>query len=193
MPRYLVALVFTAIGFSVLGADEKVGESPYYPTKIGSTWTYRTANQKIVVRVAKHEKQGDLMCALVETVVNGQVAASEHIGITKEGIVRASYGGAVPERPLLFLKLTAKSGESWDIANKIGGMALTGKFTRGEEEVEVPGFKGKAVTSKGTFEAAGQNVSFHYWFAPGKGIVKLEMITGGQTVNMELESFQMGK
>src|SRR2546423_13590341 len=67
-----LALAFAAPAF----ADEKVGESPYYPTKVGTTWNYRLGEMKATVKVVKHEMKGGHMCALVETTINGNPAAS---------------------------------------------------------------------------------------------------------------------
>jgi hypothetical protein len=174
-------------------AEDKVGESPLYPTKIGSTWNYKVGDKKLTTKVTKHETKGGLPCALYETMVDGTTVTSEHVAITKEGVVRTSYGGQEPEIPVMFLKFAAKNGESWTIDTKVSGQEIKGKFTRGEEDVEVPGYKGKAITSKGEFMIAGQTINFAFWFVEKKGIVKSQVGAGGQTVSMELESFVEGK
>src|SRR5437763_15343656 len=94
----LFGLVFALVA-TPARAEDKVGESPYYPTKIGSTWTYRLGDKKITAKVTKHEQKGGYMCALVESTIDGNPAASEHIAVTKEGLVRTSYGGQVPDKP----------------------------------------------------------------------------------------------
>jgi hypothetical protein len=193
MTRIALVAAFALIVAVPVRAEDKVGESVYYPLKIGSTWNYKIGDQKLTAKVTKHEMNGGLMCALVETSVNGQPQATEHIAVTKDGLVRTSFAGQTPEKPLMFLKFAAKAGESWDIDTKVMGMDIKGKFTRGEEDVDVPGYKGKAVSSKGEFTIMGQTVAFGYWFAEKKGIVKSSVTAGGQSFTMELESFEEGK
>lgn len=187
-----------AIGLALIGlpalADDKVGESPYYPTKIGSTWTYKAAGgMKIVAKIAKHEKKSDHMCALLETSVNGNVVATEHIAISKDGVLRVAFGDQIPDQPVMILKFSAKKGESWDTDLKVGTDSTKGKMTRGEEDVDVPAHKGKAVSVKGEFEVNGQKLTMSNWFVEKKGIVKIEVAAGGQNILMELESFEEGK
>jgi hypothetical protein len=194
MTRIAVVFAFVLAVIVPVRAEDKVGESPLYPLKIGTTWNYKIGDQKLTAKVTKHEMNGGLMCALVETTVNGQPAANEHIAVTKDGdLVRTSFAGQTPEKPLMFLKAKAKNGESWDIDNKVMGQEIKGKFTRGEEDVDVPGYKGKTITSKGEFTIMGMTISFAYWFAEKKGIVKSQVSANGQTFTMELESFEEGK
>jgi hypothetical protein len=176
------------------GTDTPViGQSTYYPTKVGSTWTYRVDGRTIVTRVTKHEKVGKHMCALVETLVDGKVTATEHIAITKDEILRVSYNGQQPTVPVCFLKLKAKVGETWKVETTIGKESPKGSFTRGEEDIDVPAFKGKAITSDGSFETNGVKLNLTYWFAPGKGIVKQSMSTpDGKKINIELVKFEEG-
>lgn len=189
----LAALGAFLLATAPLQAQDKVGESPYFPTKIGSTWNYRIGDKKLTTKITKHEKQGDLMCALMETLVDGNSVATENIAVTKDGLVRVAYNGQKPETPILFLKQDSKKGDSWPVDTKIGAETIKGKFTRGEEDVDVPGYKGKTVTSKGEFEINGQAATFMYWFAEKKGIVKLQMALSGQEILLELEKFEEGK
>ena len=75
---------------STRAADEKIKESPYYPLKVGTKWHYKAGGNPIVIQVAKHEKVGDVMCALLETSKEGQVVASEHITIKDDGVYRVT-------------------------------------------------------------------------------------------------------
>lgn len=174
-------------------AEDKVGESPYYPTKIGTTWTYRIGEKKLTQKVTKHEKQGNYFCARIETIVDGNTVATEHIHVTKDGLFRVAYNGEMPDKPVMFFKLPPKTGESWNVEAKVANESVKGKFTISKEKVKVPAGEIDSFLSKGDFDVNGQPAKFNYWITEGKGIVKLEMAVGGQSFAIELEKYEEGQ
>lgn len=174
--------------------EAKVEDSLYYPLKVGTTWEYKLTTkgktQTATVKVAKHEKVGNTMCALLETSVDGNVSATEHVSASKDGVFRNTFGGQEITPPVCFLKLPVKKGESWKVDSKIGAQSGKATFVSGEDEVTVPAGKYKAVTAKAEdFEAAGVKVPITYWFAPGVGIVKQVVKINDQEILIELVKF----
>lgn len=210
-PSGLVACLLFAQG---LAAQDKVGDSPYYPTKVGTTWHYRIGEKKVVVKVAKHEKFGDLPCARVETQIEGQVKAYEHIAVTKDGLVRVGYNGEVITPPVLFLKLPPNAGDSWPIDSRAGtsdakekkksdkekksdAEAVKGTYSLSKDKIKVPAGEFETLKTHGQVEITVNGMpmtgTFTRWFAEGKGIVKMENMHAGSRITLELEKFEPGE
>jgi hypothetical protein len=169
--------------------------SPYYPLKIGTQWQYQVGPTSITMRVAKHEKVGDALCALVESSVDGKVVATEHISAGPNGVFRHSFNGAKSSEPLCILKLPVKKDQTWKFDAKIATETVKGAFKSGEEDVKVPaGTYKKAVTSFTTeCELNGNKAEFKYWFAPDVGVVRQTMTIGGREIESKLTKFEAGK
>ena len=186
-----------AFGFQIPGqppADKK--DSSYFPMDVGASGHYNSPEGKVTLKVSAREKMSDLKCAKIEMTVEGNVIGNQHIAVGSEGLVRVAYNGQKIEKPLLFLKLPPKAGESWNIDTKITGQTtdtIKGKFVAGEEEIEVPAGKYKTVTSTGDFEINGQPAKFAYWFAENVGIVKLTIDSGSTHLNLELQKYEPAK
>jgi hypothetical protein len=192
----VLVLALAAGPAPVLWAQDKVGESEYYPLKVGNTWDMKVGDVKITNKVVKHEKIGDLMCALIETSKDGKVIAREHIAIKEDGIYRVTGNDQKAEPELCFLKLPPKTkpGESWDVESKIGSQTLKGKFTLGEEELTVNNTKYKALVAESKdFQVSGLDLTTKTWFAPNVGIVKQIVNIGGKEVKLELEKYELAK
>jgi hypothetical protein len=178
-----------------LGAEDKIKESEYYPFAVGSTWKYTVnGKEKITVRVAKHEKVGDQMCALVETLADDKVVTTEQVGVKSDGLYRYSLAGMKADPPVRFLKLPPKKGDTWDIKSKIGAEELATTYTISEGKVKVPAGEYDAVVAEtGEFMAGGVKMSAKVWFVKDIGMVKIAMKIMGNDVNIELDKFEKGK
>jgi len=183
-------------------AAEAMKESPYYPLQVGNRWDYRLGDNHYSMRVAKHEKVGDYMCARVEMMVDDKVTAHEHIADTNEGVVRVAYDDRRSEPPLLFLKLPPAKDQTWKVDSVIGktdkspGEKVSGSFKAGEAaKVSEPAgtFENVVTSSSPDLDANGLKLSFTYYFAKGTGMVKQEIDVGGQKVIIDLEKFEQGK
>src|SRR5262245_22961968 len=173
-----------------LSAQDTAKDSPYYPLKKDSTWTYKVMGNLIIMKVSGTDKEG----TKVETIVNNKAIASEHIVVKEDGVYRVMINGAKPEAPVKFLQLPPKGGQSWDVNTKIQGQAIQGKFTTTEEEVTVPAGKFKTIKVEGKdFDIAGMKTNITYWFAENTGIVKLSFSLGGTDATLELEKYEAGK
>jgi hypothetical protein len=165
----------------------------------GNTWTYKVGDKKFKLRIAKHEKVGDVNCARVEMLEEDAVKSSELIGVTDKGVCRFKFEDKDAAPPILFLKLPPKSGETWKVDSTVGktdkapGETLKGTFKLGEEkEVAVPAGKYANVVTSGSedLDANGQKIGFTYYFAKDVGMVKQVIDLGGQKVTIELEKFE---
>src|SRR5262245_60111739 len=128
----------------------------YYPLQVGNTWQFKVGDKRISTKVSTQEKIGDLLTARIETIIDGNVATTENVAQTAEGFARVAFNGQKPDKPVLFLKLPPKKGETWEINTKIGSEVVKGKFIAAEVEIEVPAGKYKTVTSAGEFEINGR-------------------------------------
>lgn len=188
----LFAVVFACVTFSSpLAAQEKIQESPYYPFAIGTAWHYRGGENRVVARVVKHEKIGDVLCAVVETKV-GDASATEHIGLTKEGIARFAANGEKCEPPVLMLKLPPQKG-SWKVESKSGDTVTKATMELVEKQVEVPIGKYGAIQVEAEVPVAEFSIRMSHLYAKGVGIVKFSLTHGEQSTVMELEKFEKGK
>ncbi len=146
------------------------------------------------MRVAKHEKVGDVACALVETVRDGNVVAREHIAATDDGVYRYTANGARIEPPVRFLKLPPRKGDTWKVEANVGGITVKGTFVAGAEEVKVPAGSYKTVTARSEDTQIGDmKLNVTYYFAPGVGVVKQTGRFGDREVVLELERFDSPK
>jgi hypothetical protein len=170
-----------------MGAD-------FYPLKMGNTWTYSgPGNLKLVNKVVAHEKIGGVMCAKLETSMNGMAMANEHVGITRDGIYRFAFNGAAIDKPVLVLKLPARAGDTWKIESKIGNETVTGNLKTSEGFVQVPAGKFKALVASGKVEASGQTIEAANYFVRGVGVAKIKMEIAGTIIEINLEKFEPGK
>src|SRR5262249_43354252 len=94
--RRQVVLAFSLILFCLMStpaADDKIKDSPYYPLKVGTKWTYRVGTNSFNMQVTKHEKVGDLLCGVIETSKDGNVVLTEYVGVKDDGVYRFSPAG----------------------------------------------------------------------------------------------------
>lgn len=191
----MIRFLTFAIGLVLVGSlQAQPTTSPYFPTPEGVAWNYRLGEKKLTIRVAAHEKAGALACAKLETVQNNGVIAVQQVAQTPAGIVRVSHNGEKVTPPLLFLKLPAAQGQSWDVDSKIespsGTDVIKGKFSSDKDDVKVPGgeFK-KAIRVKGELTINGKPATMTSWYAEKVGMVRQIISMDGQEYLLELEKF----
>lgn len=210
--RLSLACLLFSLAAVELTAQEKLKEASFYPLKVGTTWHYRTGESKFTIRVARHEKVGDTLCALLETMRDGKVVGSEHLAVSGDGVYRHDLTypqlqsdpndknkrvkTAVKQTlkpPILVLKLPPKNGDSWKVDSKGGGRNFRGSFQIAEQEITVP-----AGTYK-TFRVASQDLEVNSlkanittFFAQGVGMVKQIIEMGNAKIEIELEKIDAG-
>ena len=200
----LVALLTTLPGLAQEAAQKTQTQTQdktpdYYPLKVGTKWHYQLdigKGQKftVVYQIAKVEDYKGKPLAVMEESVNGEVQATEHVGVEPGGVFKYRTKGVEVSPPVCLLKYPVKEGLSWETETKIGGQQHTVSGREGGmEEIQVPAGKYRAISTKIDSTVDGKKISTTYWFAPDVGVVKQSMSIPGQTFSMELVKFEPGK
>lgn len=164
-----------------------------YPLKNGSKWTYKIGDSQVIeVKVDKIDN-GE---ATLVTLVNGKAVAKESVKVQADGVYRTKINDSTITPPVKFLALPPKKDTSWQVETKVQDQAIKGKFTIKEEKLKekIRDKEYETVVVDGPdFEIAGTKTSIKYWFAPGKGIVKLSYSIAGNEAVLELTDYTEGK
>jgi hypothetical protein len=180
-------------------APEKKKHTDYYPLKPGTKWTYELDpgnGQKLQVtnQISKIESIDGVALARLETVINGMVAATEHLASTPEGVFRHRSNGIEITPPVCIFKYPWKEGDSWEATPRIGPQQLKMSVRTGrKEEVSLPAGKYTAVTVLVDSDVNGTKIKATCWHAPDVGIVKQHTEIGNAKVELELVKFEAGK
>lgn len=197
---------------SNLTAQDRLQETPFYPLQVGTTWHYRAGDGKFTIRVAKHEKVGDTLCALLETRRDGKVVGSEHLAVAAGGVYRLDLTAIVRKPdpnnkaktidaprtqtlkpPILVLKLPPKKDDAWKVDSKSDGQTFRGAFRVEEQELTVPAGKYKTLAVRSQdLETNALKATITTYFAEGAGMVKQVIEIGDAKAVIELEKFEAG-
>jgi len=177
---YLLPLII-AIPVAHSAPKLKDETNPYFfPTEVGS-------KRVLVVRVAglTYETQENVEAierkggSWVITLLCGGKEGSQILVRYCVSRTSVSYfpdcgnTGESSEPMCCFLRLPAKVGDSWECPSPYGGPERRCTYkTIGEEEVNVPAGKFKAVRVEGEEQFWGTTYRVTRWFAPGLGAVK---------------------
>src|SRR5205807_2449102 len=82
-----------------------VGDSPWYPLRVGCTWIYKGPGHEMKRQVMKHEAVGQQTCAVIETFLDGKPRFKEHVYATDDGVYLKSVEGGLLSVALPLLKL----------------------------------------------------------------------------------------
>ena len=194
MLRMLRTAAATAVLVVLVGSA--VGQAPattdLFPVKVGNKWVYKINDQDVTVTVSGTEKFGDQECYKFDTAVGGQVKQTELYCVKSDGVYRVRVGDKKIEPPVRVLALPAKKDTSWDVDSKVGTEAIKGKFKVTDEKakLKVGGADVEAVLVEGPdFDIAQTKTVIRQWFAPNRGIVKVEYTIQNNTTTMELKEF----
>lgn len=208
--RSLLACLLLAVVAIELTAQDKLKETTYYPLKVGTTWHYRSSESKFTIRVARHEKVGDVLCALLETIRDGKVVGSEHLAVTGDGVYRHDLTypqlqsdpkdknktvkvsiKQTPKPPILILKLPPRKGDSWKVDSKGDGKTFRGTFQIAEQEVTVPAGAYKTIrVASQDLEVNSLKPTITTFFAQGVGMVKQVIEMGNAKIEIDLVKFE---
>ncbi len=125
----------------------------------------------------------------------GKDVGQEFYSENKEGVYRAAFGLATPDKPIQILKLhngKLQAGDSWKIEGNVLGSTFGGEYKVGKpEDMTVPAgtYKAYPVTAD-NLTAAGLQASVTGYYSPGIGLIKYEAKIGNQTNILELEKFE---
>jgi hypothetical protein len=191
--RYAVGAVVILVAGTALAQQPS---TDLFPLKKGSKWVYKVADQEVTVIVAGNEKFGNEDCVKLDTMVGGQVKASELYYVKADGVYRAKVKDDKVDPPVRVLMLPAKKGDSWKIDSKVGTQSVKGEFkiTDDKAKVKVPAGEFEAVLVEGAdFDIAGTKTTVKQWFAHNKGIVKTVFVIQNTESTLELKEYTEGK
>jgi len=191
--RYCTLFVLLLVVVAVSRAEDPATSS-FYPLAVGTTWEYKAGENRFQLRVARIEEVGKTKCARVELIINGKTVSHEHIGLTKTGLARFSFEGKEAIPPIEFLRLPAKTGDTWKVDSKVDNQPVIGTFKVGSEQVKVPAGTFSAVSvASDNLEANGVKLKVTNYFSEKTGMVKQVVELGGQQIVIELEKFEPAK
>jgi hypothetical protein len=195
----LFIVLVTALPVDAQVPQGKKKLANYYPLKPGSKWTYQVdpgngTKVEVINQIAKNEAIDGKSMARLEATVNGNVAATEHLTSTSEGIFRCRYNGVEVSPPLCIFKTPFKEGTTWETDASIGAQKLTVKSASGKfEDVTVPAGKYTTLPIMTETTVNGTKIKATLWFAPDVGIVKQDTEIGDRSVTMVLLKFEDGR
>ncbi len=170
--------IMLTIAAAALLAQEK----DHFPSKKGIEWTYQFEDDKTeqLYTCEGTKTIDDVECIVIKRADKEECLGREYFGLTEEGIVM--YGSGFKdedpeldfENPRLVLKFGAKKGATWEA--KDGDIALAFEHG-GEEEVEVPAGKYKAVKIICRYKSSLGDSTLTEWYAKGVGLVKSLSVT----------------
>ena len=187
------AMLFCLFASFTYAQDAKT--TTYFPMKKNSTWTYKSSQGEIVVKVVGTESVGGKTSWKLETTVNSKVAATELIEVREDGLYRQSINGQKAETPIKFLKLPPAKGDSWEFDFKVQTQAIKGKYEIKEEDVTVPAgtYKAAKLVEAKDIMVGADKVTTKNWFAENVGIVKIQFSFAGQESVLDLVKYEEGK
>lgn len=171
----------------------------YFPLKEGSKWVYKVGESEVTVQVGITDK-GETK---LDTIANGKPVASESVKVQADGVYRTKINATAIEPPVKILALETKDGKlvpmpkgtKWTVNSKVQAQAVAGDFTIGDPvKIKVMDKDVDCVYVEGLkFNIAGTETSVKYYFAAGKGIVKLSYSIQGAEATLELKDYVEGK
>jgi hypothetical protein len=199
----LLAVLGIALSCSAVesNAEPKKADksSLYFPIIKGTRRVYEVkaggnTSEFIDVVTRVDEKDGRYKVS-VGREVGGKVMPLLTAEVSTDGLSWLSAGNRDYNSPSRQLKLPIKAGETWewqaeDPADKAIKMSYR---TIGEEEIEVPAGKFRAVRVEATAELDGKSVKSTDWYAPAVGCVKTIAKIGERETVITLREFAPGK
>ncbi len=155
----------------VLGAAEM--QADYFPLDPGTLWTYRTSSGRdYVKRVLGRDDTG--------VIVQHGDTEKHWLSVAADGVRVHRSKGVAFDVPLLIFRFPLKAGDAWTGQARAGADPVAYSFqTAGEEDVEVPAGKFRAVRVDWSMGATSGTT----WLARGVGSVK-ESWAGGAGLDL---------
>jgi hypothetical protein len=203
-----IAFVLLVFPLSLLAAEDKATQTPWYPLAVGTAWDYKAGENKFRLEVKAHEKVGEASTARIELIKEGAVLATEHIGLVPQtdgstqvcrfdlSVKKGDQAiTETPKPPILILKVPPKKGDTFTVDSRAGGKVFKGTFKIDEEDVTVPAgsYKKAVKVISQDLEAEGLKPTVTTWYAENVGMVKQVVVEGKETITIELEKFTPGK
>lgn len=166
----------------------------YYPLRVGNIWEYTAGPMTISAKVEGYEKVGESYCAKVVTYNNGQQVNYECLTVREDGVYRCAFQGNAVTPALKVIALPAKNGDTWKIDSEVLGQKITGtnKLTD-VKDLKVGENTYQAISvSTDDMKVSGVDMGQTMYFAKDVGLVKQELLMGGQKIEIQLTKFTSG-
>jgi hypothetical protein len=193
-----VALLLMLATLTLGAPRPKVDDKPvlYYSTTVGDQWVLTLGTGKDAIETPMKEvvevdwKGGTAHVTFVTINKDKTRGTPITFEVSDQGVYWVANEGTPLNKPWCYLKLPAKRGDKWEntVAGANGNPVVTAYTVIGEEEVETPAGKFKAV--KVEMEAESGKVRRTDWWAPGVGLVKHD---DGSPRQLVLTSFTAAK
>src|SRR5688572_4730755 len=165
LPQLVLAALLAPAAAAPVPKDKK--DVLYFPTAVGASWTYSAGKSEFTEVVTSVErKDGGAVVVAISRDTKGRITPLYTYEVSAKGLFRVATGKTPLDPPRCLLKLPAKDGDTWDHEPK-PKMGWKGKYVfKGEEEVEVPAGKYKALKVEAELQATTGPNRTTYWYAP---------------------------
>ncbi len=189
----VVTLLACTVGRISIAADS----ADLLPFKQGTKWHYDAKvngmSGSMIIRVAKTQSGTGRQAAQLETLVNGNVTATEFLGISDEGVFRLKMNGNDLTPPLQVLRFPIKKSDTWASESTVAGQTFKTNNMVDLQTVSVPAGKFEAVLVTMEANTPQGRMTNKQWFAPGIGLVKQDVHFSGGSILAELTKFEPAK
>jgi len=186
-------LLFCWTDNNLLAADT----ADLLPLKQGTKWHYDAKvngmSGSMIIRVAKIQSGAGRQAAQLETLVNGNVTATEFLGISDEGVFRLKMNGNDLTPPLQVLRFPIKKSDTWAAESTVAGQTFKTTNVVDLQKVSVPAGNFEAVLVTMEANTPQGRMTNKQWFAPGIGLVKQDVHFSGGSISAELKKFEPAK
>jgi hypothetical protein len=198
MTRPLAVLILTTLPAAAAPAlKSKV--LLYHPTHVGTTRVYEYQGswgpggfREVVTKV--EETDGVFRVTYRHEVLGGPATDGE-VEVSGKGVFQLRSGLVKCKTPWPVVRLPLRPGDTWesDPSNAIGGAAPKATYTiGGEDVVEVPAGKFRAIRVDSVLDHNGGVVKSSHWYAERIGLIKVLTIQGTAESVQVLKSFTPG-
>lgn len=187
----VVAALLGLVASAAPAPKDTTAKQPYYPTKKGTTWTYRLNDREETFVVTDVQKKDGATVVSVGQTVSGQVELVKDVIVNDAGVFEKKAGSGPLKKPLAVLELPAKAGDVKEIdwrGPPPEKAPLKWRTTVGDvENVKTPAGTFRAISVESAFyrktEDGGRGelqCRSKKWFAPGVGLVREVIEQDGQ-------------
>jgi hypothetical protein len=193
-PGIIIVAICVCMRAAVAAADNG---ADYYPFHEGASWNYSAhVNGRpgsMIIRVASVQGVAGRQAAILETLVNGAVTASECVGKSDDGLFRINTNGSVIKPPLQILRLPVRGSDTWSSDAIASGQKFKADSTQVVQKVVVPAGTFNAVVVSTNATTPEGTMGNKQWFVAGVGLVKQEVQLPGILILAELTQYDLGK
>lgn len=210
----VLGLVLAGGGTSI--AEEPKAQANYFATTVGDHLVFEitagATRSECVTEVTGASAKAGVVIVETRWTVAGQADTTTTHEVSDRGVAKVAEDGQFLRSGQWVLRLPCKKGDTWTVpvtlprGNPAPGRPPefvtldTTAAVRGEEDVEVPAGKFRALRVERAYPVGGRTQRITYWVAPGLGTVRQTVESGEASalllktdMEMALKSFTPGK